>query len=250
MTSTVLLTLALLAADPNAAPSGSATPVPKEVSDPSATAGEFVEAVPLDAAGDRLARGATTGTLLFSRGDCLAVKVFTASPYTHAAAIVVRPDGPVVYDSANGAGVRCLPLHEYLATQRPDVVHVLAPCAPLPPEKAEKFTAHLDSQLGRPYAVAHHVTGRRVEGLHCAEYLTDALMAAEMIRAERPSRVSPASLREGLLTGNLYATGPTVRIAAPDPPPAPDGRCARWWHETKLCTVGCCRQMSRWFLCR
>ncbi|MEX0700680.1 MAG: hypothetical protein WD069_01150 [Planctomycetales bacterium] len=194
---------------------------------------------------------AQTGTLLFSQGDCLAVKVFGGGPYTHVAAVVLRDGEPFVYDSANGEGARCLPLARYLETQRPDTLAVVQPRMPFDDARGERFRRHLDEQLGRPYAVKHHLTGKRAEGIHCAEYATDALIAAGLVRAERPPRVSPASLAEGILDGDVYE-----RTAAFDlrPPAEPQDEtatwCSRMWLDTKTCTTRCCRQMGRWFLCR
>jgi hypothetical protein len=193
-----------------------------------------------------------TGTLLVTTGDCLAVRVYTQSPYTHVAAVVMRRGRPFVYESANGAGVRCQTLENYLASQGSDEIHVLQPQTPFSDKQAEQFETYLDAQLGRPYAIQHHVTGRRCRGLHCSEYVTDALMACQLIHANQPSRVSPASLREGLLRAKLYEQASTVRLeAAPRARPAPDDNwCLQLWHETKQCTTDCWTKTKRWFACR
>src|SRR5690606_25692047 len=60
-----------------------------------------------------------TGTLLFSEGDCLAIRVYTASPYTHVALVCVEEGEPFVYDSMNGVGVRRLSLAEYFVRESP-----------------------------------------------------------------------------------------------------------------------------------
>ena len=205
----------------------------------------------VDAAAAALAQEVQTGTLLFSKGDCVAIKVYTKSPYTHVAAVVV-PDGtPWVYDSQNGSGVRRLALDEYLRLQRPERLHVHHPRESFSPEQTECFVAHLDEQLGRPYDVLHHVTGKRADGLHCSEYVTDALMACRILRANRPSRVSPASLREGIVKSNLYTAGRTLDIQMPVAEvPEGDNWCEQLWIDTKVCTTRCCAKMQRWFLCR
>jgi hypothetical protein len=192
-----------------------------------------------------------TGTLLFSEGDCLAVKVFTGSPYTHVAAVVADQGGPWVYDSQNGVGVRKLALAEYLSATRPDELHLLNPAEPFGEERAEHFKAHLESQLGRPYSVKHHLTGRRCDGLHCAEYVTDSLAAADLIEADRPPRVSPASLRSGLLRYELYAEAGVVRVEAAEQRRAP-GRswCHELWLDTKDCCASCWGGFRRCVLCR
>mgnify|MGYP002624139541 CR=1 FL=1 len=192
-----------------------------------------------------------TGSLLFSTGDCLAVRAFTGSPYTHVAIVVVDAEGATVYESINPEGVRKLPLGEYLARQSTAPLQVQRPCREFAPESAAKLVSYLESQLGRPYAVQHHLTGERCQGLHCAEYCTDALMAIDLIRAERPARVSPASLCEGVMRHGIYAAGETFRLEPP-PAPASAGRnwCEQMWIDTKDCCGACCRKLSGWFLCR
>jgi len=192
-----------------------------------------------------------TGTLLVTKGDCLAVRIYTQSPYTHVAAVVVRNDQICVYDSTNGVGVRCLSLAQYLASQNPDQIHVFQPASAFSPQQSASFETWLDGQLGRPYAVAHHLTGERAAGLHCAEYVTDALVHADLMRARQPARVSPASLVTGITRHGVYASGQTV-LVKPPPPPAlkSDSWCGQLWQETKDCTSGCCTRMRRWFLCR
>ena len=103
-----------------------------------------------------------------------------------------------------------------------------------------------------PYSVKHHLTGNRsTDGVHCAEYMTDALMAIDRIRAEQPPSVSPSSLAEGVTRHNVYTTGTRFELEPPGPSaPIPDGWCARMWSETKACTSRSCSQMSAWFLCR
>lgn len=192
-----------------------------------------------------------TGTLLFSRGDCLAVKVFTQSCYTHVAGVIVEADGPWVYDSQNGAGVRKLQLVEYLAVTRPDRLVVLHPANAFDEGRAGRFRAHLEQEVGRPYAVAHHLTGNRCEGLHCAEYMTDSLMAAGLIKAEHPSRVSPASLRSGLLKYDLYTEAETIEVAVAEPErPAGRNWCHELWLDTKDCCGSCWSCVRRCVLCR
>ena len=80
-----------------------------------------------DQLADSLSSRVQTGTLLFSKGDCLAVRIYTQSSYTHVAMIVMRNGEPLVYDSMNGIGARCLTLKNYLNTQRPATIHVFQP---------------------------------------------------------------------------------------------------------------------------
>jgi len=198
-----------------------------------------------------LAEHVQTGTLILSQGDCLAVRVFTASPYTHVAAVVVEQGHPVVYDCANGVGVRKQLLEEYLDSQSPDAIHVFHPCTPFSAEQAQAFETSLNKQLGRAYGIKHHLTGRRAEGLHCAEYVTDALMSPGLIHANSPPRVSPASLVEGILKADLYSLPHTFELNEPVVVIDKDAPwCSRMWAGTKLCTINCCSKMSGWFLCR
>lgn len=192
-----------------------------------------------------------TGSLIFSSGDCLAVRVFTASPYTHVGAVVVDAAGAcVVYDSTNGVGVRRQPLAEYLASQAPVRIHVHHPVRPLTPAAASTFAAYLESQLGRPYAIQHHLTGERCEGLHCSEYVTDALVSVDVLRAKQPPRVSPASLREGITAHQLYTDGLTIQLARPEPQPQGGNACEQMWLDTKGCCSECCRMLRGWLLCQ
>ena len=205
----------------------------------------------VDAGAQAISAEARTGTLLFSKGDCLAVKVYTRSPYTHVAAVVSEDGQPYVYDSQNSTGVRRLPLDEYLASERPCRFHVFQPRVSFTPARTRRFIEHLQSQVGRPYDITHHLTGERAEGLHCAEYVTDALIQGRILRARQPSRVSPASLVEGLLKGGLYEPLLTVDLQEPAEV-VPEGRC--WcedlWIDTKQCTTRFCRSLGRMFLCR
>lgn len=192
-----------------------------------------------------------TGTLLFSQGDCLAVKVFTASRFTHVGMVMVENGQPVVYDAMNGTGVRKTPLEDYLRFLVPSKVEVLHPAQPLTEPDRAALARYLESQLGRPYRIRHHVTGKRCDGLHCAEYMTDALMAAQVLTANEPPRVSPGSLHTGVVSGNLYLPGGEyVFREARQPVPANETSCQRYWRQTGECCTGCYKQLSRWFCCK
>jgi hypothetical protein len=202
------------------------------------------------AAAEELADELTTGTLLFSEGDCLAVRVYTSSPFTHVSLVVRTDAGVQVYDSTSGIGVRKLPLAEYLAAQAPQVMHVHRPLHAVTADQSATLIAYLDSQLGRPYAIDHHLSGERCEGLHCAEYATDALMSIGVMQAERPAKVSPASLREGITRFAVYDAGHTVELPANmEPPVVADNACHQMWLDTCACCSSCCDQLSAWFLC-
>jgi hypothetical protein len=194
---------------------------------------------------------AQTGSLIFSQGDCLAVKVFSRSSFTHVGTVVCEPDGPVVYDAMNGCGVRKQPLDDYLQFLVPSDVEVVHPARPLTDDEAAAFVNHLRSQLGRPYRIHHHATGGRSDGVHCAEYLTDALIAANWMTAKQPSRVSPGSLRQGVLEGRTYVPGERYQFTEAKPSPPVNETWCQWsWRETKQCCSATCQQLSRWFLCR
>ena len=189
-----------------------------------------------------------TGTLIFSKGDCLAVRIYTKSRYTHVAAVVEQGGAMHVYDSANGSGVRRQSLAEYLGAETPGEVHVMRPNRAFTRKQREKFRTHLDEQLGRPYSVKHHLSGKRVEGLHCAEYVIEALMAAGIMQAENPAKVSPASLHEGVHKKETYVAVRTVCLVETEPPKA-DGWCGQTWLDTKRCTRRCYLKMRGWFCC-
>ncbi|MBW3541401.1 MAG: hypothetical protein KY476_14130 [Planctomycetes bacterium] len=216
-----------------------------------ATPADVASFTSMDLAAQSLAADVRTGTLLFSNGDCAAVKVYTQSPYTHVAAVVVEDGKAFVYDSMNGVGVRRLSLEEYLAAECPNRIHVYQPRRPFNGRRGAAFVEHLQSQLGRPYALAHHVTGERADGLHCSEYMTDALMSCRLIRANQPPRVSPASLLEGLLRAKLYEPDATLVLKEPEQPRR-EGRCwcEQLWFDTVDCTSRFCERVGRVVLCR
>jgi hypothetical protein len=192
-----------------------------------------------------------TGSLIVSKGDCLAIKIYSASAYTHVAAVVVHDGETYVYDATGGAGVRRQSLGDFLVAQTDNTLYLFHPCRPFSEVRAARFEEHLENQLGRPYAIHHHLTGERAAGLHCSEYVCDALMAAETLHARQPSRVSPASLVEGILKADAYQPGHVVQLL-PEPPlqPASQSWCARLWFDTKLCTRTCCGKLRGWFLCK
>ena len=199
----------------------------------------------------RLSDEVQTGSLLVSRGDCVAVKVYSASALTHVAAVVVEDEKILVYDATGGAGVRKQFLSDYLVGLRDARLHPFHPVKPLSEKQKRCFEQHLESQLGRPYAIKHHLTGNRARGLHCSEYVTDALMAAEILSAQNPARVSPASLVEGALESGLYRSGESLELVLDFPdPPANQSWCGWLWFQTKECTFACCRKMRGWIFCK
>lgn len=192
------------------------------------------------------------GTLLFSQGDCLAVRAYTNSPYTHVGMVIYEPNGTaMVYDSMNGVGVRKMSLTEYLTVQAPDKVQLFHPSRDLTDTEVAELQEYLEGELGRPYAVKHHLTGKRSSGLHCSEYVTDALVSIEWLKVANPPRVSPASLAKGIEAHHIYESGGTFVIPVVlEPIPEPEGICQRVWESTKLCTLQCCSRLSGWILCR
>jgi len=199
----------------------------------------------------KLAKNLPSGSLIVSKGDCLAVRVYTLSPYTHVAAVVVTDGKPFVYDSMNGFGVRRQSLADYLKLQDPVVVHVFRPRKKFSKKRTVALRTYLDKQLGRPYAVKHHLTGKRGKALHCSEYVTEGLLACNILSANNPARVSPASLVEGILKAKSYSSAETVQLKSPAPvKPTADGWCEQLWIDTKFCTINSCRKMRGWFLCQ
>lgn len=199
----------------------------------------------------RIASESSTGTLLVSEGDCLAVRTFTGSPYTHVGTVAVRDGRLFVYDSTSGQGVRCQTLENYVRWLDQHEVRLLHPARPLTGESERAFVRHLDGELGRPYAVLHHLTGERCEGLHCAEYVTDALVAANRLTVQKAPKVSPASLVVGVTTSGVYTDGTRLRL---EPPPRvvseSDSWCSRCWGETKDCAKWCWKKTRGLVLCQ
>ncbi|HVW02757.1 MAG TPA: hypothetical protein VHB77_20535 [Planctomycetaceae bacterium] len=192
-----------------------------------------------------------TGTLLVSRGDCLAIRAVSQSPYTHVGTVVMRHGEPLVYDSMNGIGVRCLTLPAYLDRQKPARLDIYRPTREFTEDETDAFEKYLDSQLGRTYNVRQHVTGEDVAGIHCAEYVTEALVAADLVSVKDSARVSPGSLVDGLTEGKLYQHALALDLHDPRPATnAKQGWCRWAWTSTKNCTVECCSQVQRWFCCK
>jgi len=198
-----------------------------------------------------LAGDMRTGSLIFSKGECLAVKIYTLSSYTHVATVVVEEGEVYVYDSSNGNGVRRHLLAGYLESQGDEVLHIAHPAARFTSAQARVFTEHLEAQLGRPYAIKHYVTGGRSEGLHCSEYVTDALITCNIMTARQPSRVSPASLSKGIIQAGLYTDANAISLIEPAREEEQGGNwCRRLWVDTKNCTAGCYKTMRGWVVCR
>jgi len=219
---------------------------------PSGTTVENTQVVTsFDEAAKELRPVLETGTLLVSQGDCLAVRIYTQSPFTHVAAVVQRNGRPFVYDSANGVGVRCQTLENYLRTQSPDELHVFQPRRSLSAKCQKQFSSWLDEQLGRPYAVTHHISGERGDGVHCAEYISEALGQCGVIKVKNPAKVSPASLVKGITIHNVYTQGETVCVICPTPEPAPpETWYGKAWQCTKSCTATCVSRFRRCVLCQ
>jgi hypothetical protein len=192
-----------------------------------------------------------TGTLLVSKGDCVAIKVFTCSRYTHVGAVVRYKGKPYVYESANGHGARWQSLEDYLDSESPNTFYVLNPKRRFSPKRAKLFQKHLDSELGRRYAIKHHVTGTRSDGVHCSEYVTDAMIACRLLTAERPSRVTPASLAKGVLDSGLYEADCAIALKEEEASESVgSNRCEQMWIDTKICTRNFCIKVRRLFACR
>jgi hypothetical protein len=183
-------------------------------------------ALPASEAAAALARELPTGSLLFSQGDCLAVRMYTISPCKQT-------------------------LGAYFASQKEATVYLYVPAQPLSPEQCTRIEQHLESQLGRPYAIRHHLTGARCDGLHCAEYVADALIAADLLKPDQPSRISPASLLTEIEQSGLYLHAATLQLErAGETAPTDTGWCGRMWFETKECSQTCYRRLRGWFCCK
>lgn len=191
------------------------------------------------------------GSLIMHQGDCLAVKVFTASPFTHVGMAIHDDEvGWLIYDSANGSGVRKSALTEYLHECAPNCITVLHPNQRYEAEQLAILRLALEEQIGRPYGIRHHVTGSRAKGVHCAEYMTDTLIAVDLITAEKPSRVSPKSLRQGLLESDLYAESSEIELIEDVIPLLPaETWCGQMWQDTKSCVSGCYTSCRRSIFC-
>ncbi len=77
-----------------------------------------------DQLADSLTSRVQTGTLLFSKGDCLAVRIYTQSAYTHVAMIVMRNGEPLglrQYEWSRGPLPDTEKLSEYATTRQPSM---------------------------------------------------------------------------------------------------------------------------------
>lgn len=204
-----------------------------------------------DQLADSLSSRVQTGTLLFSKGDCLAVRIYTKSAYTHVAMVVMRNGEPLVYDSMNGTGTRCLTLKNYLNTQRPATIHIFQPKTKFNSSMTSQYERYLDQKLGTPYSIKHHLTGSRAKGIHCAEYAIDALSACNLMKANAPAKVSPASLVKGIVKSDRYI--PSITFELKRPPRVTEkssGWCHQLWIDTKNCTSACCIKLRGWVFCQ
>ena len=192
------------------------------------------------------------GSLIIHRGDCLTVKLYTQSPYTHVA--IVMPDesqGWVVYDSANGHGVRKSKLNDYLKEPGSGTIELYHLSMDLSQSQCDHLSQALSEELGRPYAVKHYVTGKKARGVHCSEYVTDALISIDLLRAKRPVRVTPASLLQGILEAEIYQAGAAMKVTKQsEVAKKGDGWCHQLWIDTKVCTKSCYKKMGKLFLCQ
>ncbi|MCA8988863.1 MAG: hypothetical protein KDA78_14535 [Planctomycetaceae bacterium] len=194
---------------------------------------------------------AVDGAMIMHQGDCLAVKVFTQSPYTHVAMMFCNEEGRwVVYDSANGTGVRKSELIDYLTECAPNHLVLLNPNQPLSEDQKSRLLLALEEQIGRPYGIKHHISGKPAKGVHCSEYITSAMVSAGYLTAERPAKVSPASLRAGLLNHHLYSEIAETEMIVASIPPVPQSTwCSQMWSDTKACFSGTYQKCSRMFFC-
>lgn len=192
------------------------------------------------------------GSLIFHEGCCLAVKMYTQSPYTHVGILLPgKQGGWDVYDSASEDGTRRTNLDTYLQECAPESVTFCHPTSALSKQQQQNLRSELERQLGRPYSIRHYLTGSEADGMHCSEFVTRSLMAIDVLHANRPSRVSPASLLSGIEESEVYAAADVLVIEKIlEPVPEPDSWYARMWADTKACTAACCRSWNRSILCR
>ncbi len=101
-----------------------------------------------------------TGDLLFFQGRALfsrVIRCWTGQPYSHVATVLrVTLDGngevPCVFESMEHAGVRLLPLPEYIADRAAHRERVVWRPITDPALDRQKFVAHLRSTWGESYS--------------------------------------------------------------------------------------------------
>lgn len=195
---------------------------------------------------------AKPGTLIFSKGQCVYVTAYTGSEITHVAIVCPDADGNRwVYDSMKGHGVRRSRLADYLVSMKDAELTLVPPAGPMSPAQLGGLRRTLEEDLGRPYDVAHYLTGVESDGLHCSEYVTESLADVGVLRSRRPADVSPGQLADGVALMRFFAEPTRVQLTVPEPAkPTGMGCCEEFWWDTKAC----CRSTGDWlsglFLCR
>ena len=187
-----------------------------------------------------------TGSLLFSKGQCVYVSAYTGSDLTHVGLVVRDDEGlPWVYDAMKGAGVRRSTIDAYLTDMEDAELVLYRRVRPLAAPAAARLVAALEANLGRPYDVAHYLTGQPSEGLHCSEYATHSLYESGVVRGRiAAADVSPAVLAANLDRMPSWALTDRIQLEPPQPQkPANLSCCEEWWWDTQEC----CRETGDWF---
>lgn len=137
------------------------------------------------------------GTVLFVENSSFLVESVTAFETTHVAIIL---DGKVY--QAEPPKVRTYTIAEYFGliakdngkSQKCKTIF----CQPKNAYKQEQIAAmrvFLEAEVGRRYSVKGYLKGNESDGTHCAQLVTEALVAADKVTADKPWMVSPGALR-------------------------------------------------------
>ena len=199
-----------------------------------------------------LGESLTPGTVIFSKGACLYVTAYTGSDITHVGIVADDENGqPVVFDSMKGSGVRSSSVAAYLEEMKDAELLIYRPVEPLAKPDRDRLRLALSDDLGRPYDVAHYLTGRPSEGLHCSEYVTETLSEVGYLRSGRPSDVAPGQLADGISMMRRWGDVERIQLIEPDPvKPTGLSCCESFWWDTKECVSETGDWFSGVFFCR
>lgn len=195
------------------------------------------------------------GTILVLENSNPIVEAYTDSEVTHVAMVLQDAGQAYVYEAAPKV-VRRLPLGDYLAelSQFNDGrrksnqlrVRLYEPNRPYSEAEIAELKDFFESQLGRRYSVKGIVRKRQGDGIHCAQLVSNALVASGRYDIDQSYAVSPGEL-VGKITDHHKAPA-----AVELPPHVKAGswcqRSRNWWSGVfTWCSWAC---VETWTFCR
>ena len=191
-------------------------------------------------------------TVIYLENSNAIVERYTGSEISHVALAVNDGVTTWVYE-ATPREVRRLSWSSYVdelarlndGRRRPIKAFVMKPKRLLTQDQRERLVSYLDSQIGRRYSVKSYVRHMPSDGIHCAEYVANALMSANQLNADRSYRLNPAAL-VGQLRGD-YQTASAVSVPDYEPQGSWCERSwAAWFRFREWCSWAC---IETWTFC-